>query len=64
MATNMCILLLYTLLLKLKLFCHLEFNRDEIFSQVTLVILLRKRVFHFDIALSGVQQCDNKQEFS
>jgi len=25
------------------------------------VILLRKRVFHFGIALSGVKQCDYKQ---
>jgi len=58
MATNMHILLLYTLSLKLELVCHLVFNRHEI------VILLRKRVFNFGIALSGVEQCDNKQKFS
>jgi len=61
MTENMCILLLYTLSLKLKLDRHLVFNRHEIF---TLAILLRKRGFHFGIALSGVEQCDNKQRFS
>jgi len=61
MATNMRILLLYTLSLKLELVCHLVFNRHEI---LTSVILLRKRVFHFGIALSGVKQCDDKQRFS
>jgi len=32
MATNMCILLLYTLSLRLELVCHLAFNRHEIFT--------------------------------
>jgi len=54
------ILLLYTLSLKLELVCHLVFNRHEIFTLATSIILLRKRVFHFGIALSGVEQCDNK----
>jgi len=61
MVTNMRILLLYTLSLKLELVCHLVFNRHEIFTKATSVILLRKRV---GIALSGVEQCDNKQRFS
>jgi len=60
MATNTSILLLYTLSLKLELVCHLVFNRHEIFIKTTSVILLRKRVFHFGITLSGVEQCDDK----
>jgi len=50
MATNMRILLLYTLSFKLELVCQI----------FTSVILLRKRVFSFGIALSGVEQCDDK----
>jgi len=47
--------LLYAISLKLELVCHLVFNsRHEIFTSV------RKRVFHFGIALSGVEQCDDK----
>jgi len=61
MTTNMHILLSYTLSLKLELVCHLVFNRYEIFTLATFVILLGKRV---GIALSGVEQCDNKQRFS
>jgi len=52
MVTNLCILLLYTLSLKSELVCHLAFNRHESFSY--LEIFLRKRIFHFGIALSGV----------
>jgi len=54
MATNMHILLLYTLSLKLELVCHLVFNRHETFTYATSIILLRKRVFNFGIALSGI----------
>jgi len=50
MATNMHILLLYTLSLKLELVCHLVLPK----------LLLTKRVFHFWIAFSGVEQCDDK----
>jgi len=57
MATSMRILLLYTLSLKLELVCHLVFNKHEIFTSV---ILLRKRAFHFGIALSSVEQCGDK----
>jgi len=66
MATNMHIilLLLYNLSLKLELVCHLVFNRHEIFTYATSIILLRKRVFNFGIALSGIGQCDDKANFS
>jgi len=51
----------YTPSLKLKLVRYLVFNRHENFTSV---ILLRMRGFHFGIALSGVEQCDDKQWFS
>jgi len=60
MATNTRILSFYTLLLKLKLVCHLLFNGYEIFTQATLVILLHKRVFNFWIAASSVEQYGDK----
>jgi len=56
----MHILLLYTLSLKLELVCHLVF---KIFTYATSIIL-RKRVFNFGIALSGIGQCDDKANFS
>jgi len=59
MATNMHMLLLYTLSLKLELVCHLVFNRHEIFI-LSYFSNFTKRVFHFGIALSGVEQCDDK----
>jgi len=62
LATNMPILLLHTLSLKLELVCHLVFDSNEIVTYVS--SLLRKRVIHFGIALSGVEQCDDKQRFS
>jgi len=35
-----------------------------IFTEGTLVILLKKSVFHFGIVISGVEQCGDKQRFS
>ena len=49
MATNKCVLLFYTLLLKLKLFSHFLSNRHEIFTQATLIVLLKKSRFQFFI---------------
>jgi len=63
METNIRILLLYTLSLKLELVCHLVFDRLEIFI-LSKLLLLRKKVFHFWIVFPGVEQCDDKQRFS
>ena len=64
MATNNCLLSFYTLSLKMKLVCHLLFNGHDFFSQASLVILLKKRVFQFLIATPGVELCWDKQKFS
>jgi len=36
----------------------------DFFTLTNSVILLRKRGFHFGIALLDVEQCDDKQRFS
>ena len=55
MATNRCVLLFYTILLKLKLVSHLLSNRHEIFTKASLIILLKKSGFHIWITTSGVE---------
>ena len=44
-ATNKCVLLFYTLLLKLKLVSHFLSNRHEIFTQATFIVLLWFPIF-------------------
>ena len=60
MATNRCVLLFYTVLLKLKLVSHLLSNRHEIFTKASLIILLKKSGFHFWISTSDVELCGDK----
>jgi len=51
---QMC-LAIYTLLLKLKLVSHFLSNRNEIFTQATLIVLLEKSNFQFLISTLGVE---------
>jgi len=60
MATNRCVLLFYTILLKLKLVTHLLSNRHEIFTKASLIILLKKSGFQFWITTSGVELYKDK----
>jgi len=59
MATSKCILLFYTLLLKLKLVSHFLSNRHEIFTQATLIALLKKSGFQFLISILDVEMCED-----
>ena len=57
MATNKYVLLFYTLLLKLKLVSHFLSNRHEIFTQATLIVLLKKKNdFQFLISTLGLNE--------
>ena len=60
MATNICVLLFYTILLELKLVGHLLSNRHEIFMKASLIILLKKSGFHFWISTLDVELCGVK----
>ena len=60
MAKNKFVLLFYTLLLKLKLVSHFLSNRHEIFTQATLIILLKKSGFQFLISSLGAELCGIK----
>ena len=55
MATNKCVILFYTLLLKLKLVSHFLSNRHEFFTQANLIVLLKKSGFQFLISILNVE---------
>jgi len=55
MATNGHILLFYILLHKLKLVSHFLSNRHKIFTQATLIVLLKKSGFDFWISISDAE---------
>jgi len=60
MATNRCVSLFYTLLLKLKLVGHFTFNMPEIFTKASFIILLKTSGFHFWISTPDVELCGGK----
>ena len=62
MATRKLVMLFYTLLLKLKLDSHCLSNKHETFTQTTLIVLLKKRGFHFWISTSDDELCGDKAQ--
>ena len=60
MSTNKCVLPFYTLLLKLKLVSYFLSSRHEIFTEATLIVLLKKSSLQFLISTLGVELCGIK----